>query len=481
MRFDVIVIGAGVIGSAIARELARYELEVAVLEKEADVGSGASKANSAIVHTGFDAPPGSVEAFMVTKANWMFDDLCRELEVPFQRRGALLVATDEHEFRRLEELKRHGEANGVKDLRLISREELFSLEPRITRKALGALRIPRESLVCPFTLVVALMENAVANGVQLFLETEAEALDIAAGEVKGVFTSAGYMAARWVVNAAGLYADVFVRTGGRSDFQVTPRKGEFWVLDKRYQLVNHIILPVPTPVSKGILVAPTVDGNTIVGPTADNISDKEDRGVSRDGLWRALEGGRKLVPDLDPSMAIAQFAGCRAAGNLPDYLLEPASSVRGLIHAANIRSTGVTSSPAVAKRVIEILRHQGEKLRPKTNFQPRRRGLRRFSELDDVARNALIRENPAYGRIVCRCEMVTEAEVVEALHRIPPATTLDAVKRRTRAGMGRCQGGFCTPRIVQIMSRELGVPPEEITKKGKGSHLFTGKTREIRR
>lgn len=471
---DVVIVGAGVVGCAIARELSRYDLEVVLVDRESDVGCGASKANSAIVHTGFDAHPGTLESQLVVKANWLFDDLARELDVPFKRVGALLVAVTEEEKGKLGQLKATGEANGVHDLKIIGRDELLAWEPAVNPSALGALWIPRESLTCPFTLTIAYAENATANGVKLLLETEVEEIMVAGGEVRGVRTNRGTITCRWVINAGGVYSDRLAQQAGLADFLVTPRKGEFWVLDKAVRLVEHIILPVPTPISKGILVTPTIDGNTLMGPTADDIEDKEERTVTGPGLVKVLEGARKLVPGIHPSQAIAQFAGVRAAGNAPDYLVGPVANLKGFINACNIRSTGVTSSPAVAQLVAEVLAEQGVSLRPKPGFNPYRQGIQRFAELSWSERAALIEKDPAYGQVVCRCETVTEAEVVAALHRNPPARTLDGIKRRTRAGMGRCQGGFCTPRVVQIMAREMGVAPTSLTKKGSGSELFVG-------
>lgn len=476
---DVVIVGAGVVGCAIARELSRYDLEIVLLERESDVGSGASKANSAIIHTGFDAHPGTLESQLVVRANWLFDGLAQELEVPFKRVGALLVAVSPEEEEQLSQLKATGEANGVHDLKIMGRDELLAWEPAVNPHARGALWIPRESLTCPFTLTVAYAENAIANGVKLYLETEVEELSIASGQVRGVRTSRGTIQCNWVINAGGLYSDRLAQQAGLADFRVTPRKGEFWVLDKAMRPVQHIILPVPTPISKGILVTPTIDGNTLMGPTADNIEDKGERATTAAGLARVLAGARKLVPGIHPSQSIVQFAGVRAAGNAPDYLVGPVVGLKGFINACNIRSTGVTSSPAVARLVAEVLAQEGVEFKPKADYNPHRPCIPRFSELSWPEQATLIAKNPAYGRIVCRCETVTEAEVVAALHRNPPARTLDGIKRRTRAGMGRCQGGFCTPRVVQIMARELGLDPTALTKKGPGSELFAGTTKQL--
>ena len=331
MRFpdtDVIIIGAGAIGSAIARELSKYRIDVCLLEKEADVCEGTSKANSAIIHTGFDAPPGSLEASLVTRSNHLFDEVCRDLDVPFARPGALMVAIDEEQMSLLQKNLEKGRANGVCDLKLLNRDDLCKLEPDISPQALGALFIPRESLICPFSYVTALVENACANDVRLLLETKAERILTAGGKVTGVETNRGSIRTKFVINATGLYTDEISETAGVRHFTITPRKGEFFILDKEARgLVNHIILPVPTPISKGILVAPTIDGNLIVGPTADDMKDKADKSTSLNGLQRVMTGAQKLVPAVSRAQAITQYAGLRAAGDAPDYVIGDRKSV----------------------------------------------------------------------------------------------------------------------------------------------------------
>lgn len=470
----MIIVGGGVVGSWIARELSRYELGVALVEKETDVGAGTSKANSAIVHTGFDAPPGSLESRLVAEGSRLWVELSRELDIPLRRTGALMVATTPEELELLGAYYEKGQKNGVTDLRRLEPDELGALEPNVNPGALGAMLVPRESCTCPFTAVFAPAENAAANGVRFFLGVEVERVVVRAGQVVGVVTSQGPLEAPVIINAAGLWGDAVWAMAGQSDgFAVTPRKGEFYILDRDVGgFVSHIILPVPTPVTKGILCAPTIDGNLLIGPTAEDIKDKTDTSTTAAGLEKVRTGVTKLVPKLPLERTITQYAGLRAAGNRPDYVIGPLAGARGFFNVVNIRSTGLSAAPAIARHLAGVMAGEGLRLTPKAGFVARREGIPKFAHLGRAERDRLIAGDSRYGNVVCRCETVTEAEVVQAIRRPLGARDLDGVKRRVRAGTGRCQSGFCCPRVTAILARELGQPRERVSKNGPGSQLF---------
>ncbi|MGQ9779622.1 MAG: NAD(P)/FAD-dependent oxidoreductase [Bacillota bacterium] len=477
---DVVIIGGGVIGCAVARALSRYELKITLIEKEEDVAAGTSKANSAVVHAGFDAKPGTWKARMNVRGNALYPALCRELDVPFKRLGSLVVALEEEEISVLVELLERGRQNGVEGLAIVGREELLRLEPNLNPRALAALYAPTAGIVCPYELTVALAESAYINGVKFFLDTMVTGVKVEAGTVKGVETTRGLIPARFVVNAAGLYADEISRLAGAEEYTITPRKGEYLLFDKTCgALVRHSLFPTPSPVSKGIMVCPTVDGNLFIGPNARDVQDKTDLRVTTAGIEEIIAGGRKLVPNLPLGETITSFAGLRAVAETDDFVIGASRRVKGFINVGGIQSPGLASAPAIAEMVVAILREEGLALVEKENFVPGRPVKHRFRELSAPKRQELIEGNPAWGRVVCRCELVTEAEVVEAIRRPPGARSLDGVKRRTRAGMGRCQGGFCSPRVLAILARELGVDPLEVTKCGGGSEILKGRTKEF--
>lgn len=474
---QVAIIGGGIIGTLVARELSRYELDVLLLEKEAEVGWGTTKANSGIVHAGIHEDPGTLKAKYCFPGNQMFPKLCEELAVSFKRSGILVVALSAEEMDMVEMYYQRGLERGV-PVRMLSREELLAQEPNLTPEVVGAVFAPQGGSVMPFELAAAAMENAVANGAQLMVESPV--LDAwVEGEKKYLETPTHIIAADVVINAAGLFADEIARMFGDAYFSIQPRKGEEYLFDLGMKgLVNSTIFPVPSgKTSKGILVIPTADGNVMIGPTSDNVGSKDDLGTSYDGFERILSETRRLVPQLDPRKIITQFAGLRAASDRGDFIIEFSPNVPGLLHLAGIESPGLTAAPAIAADVPRLLAEQGVALTPKQNFNPRRAGVVRFRELSRAEQDALIRENPAYGRIVCRCETVTEAEIVDAIRR--GARTLDGVKFRTRAGAGRCQSGFCQPVIMELLSRELGIPVEQVTKRGPGSEQICYEAKEL--
>jgi glycerol-3-phosphate dehydrogenase len=375
-------------------------------------------------------------------------------------------------MRTLEELRERGRRNGVPGLEIVSGDQVLRAEPVLTPQVHGALWAPTGGLVDPFLLTIAAAENAVANGVRLFLETEARGLIRGGDRIVGVQTNRGSFRCQWVVNCAGLYADVVMAWAGLNGFTIRPRKGEYYVFDKASSRVRAILFPCPTPISKGILVTPTTHANTLIGPNAQSIEDKRDRAASAQGLSEVLQGAQKLVPSLEARDVIAVFAGLRPSGPTGDFLVEVPQHTKGLVNLAGIESPGLTAAPAIAQWVVEALQDHGLELEQKRNYNPLRSAAPHFPELSRREQAALIEKDPRYGRIVCRCEMVTEGEIVRAIHAPVPARTYDAIKRRTRCGTGRCQGGFDTPRVIRILARELGVSPLEVTKKGPGSELL---------
>ncbi len=476
--YDVIIVGAGVVGCMIARALSRFKLDVLLLERGADVCSGSSKANTAIVHAGYDAEPGTFKARFNVAGNRMYDQVCGELDVPFQRSGTYVVAVGDDEVPVLHELYERGLQNGVPGMRLISGEEMLSIEPAVNPQVRGALLASTGGIVDPFLLTIAAAENAVTNGVELLLDTEVSGLLHADGKITGVRTNLGDFSGRFVVNAAGIYSDVLMASVCAHQLRITPRKGEYYLFDRDKSRVGAVLFPCPTRISKGILVTPTIHGNTLIGPNAVDQSDREDKAVTCDGLAEVLSGAQRLVPSLDTRDVIAVFAGLRATGNTGDFWIKPAPEAHGLINLVGIESPGLTASPAIAEYVLEMLRELGLSLDPRSDYDPIRHAPPCFRDLSPAARQALIERDPRYGRIVCRCEMVTEGELVAAIHAPIPARTYDALKRRTRLGTGRCQGGFDTPRAIEILARELAISPLQVTKNGPGTELVVRETKE---
>ena len=474
--YDCIIIGAGVIGCAVAREMTRYTPNVCILEKESDVCEGTTKANSAIVHSGYDAVPGSKKAYYNVIGNKLYDALSEDLDIPFKRNGSLVLCFHEEHRAQLLELLRRGEQNGVPFLRIVEKEELREMEPHVTPEAVCALWAPTGGIVCPFTLCIAMAENAATNGASFFFDREVTSVErIDSGFL--VVAGENRYEGKTVVNAAGVFADKLSCAAGGMSFGITPRRGEYCVMDKTVgYLVKNTIFQLPGPKGKGVLVTPTIHGNLLVGPNAEDIGDKQDTSTTAFGISLILETAAMSVDKL-PQATIASYAGLRAHPKSDDFYVGEDDAVPGLFHAAGIESPGLTAAPAIGVALGEaISKRLG--LFNRVDFQGKRRGIAKFSEMDDAQRQEALKRNPAYGNIVCRCETVTEAEVVDAIHRVPGARTLDGVKRRTRCGTGRCQGGFCMPKVSHILSRELDVPMQSITKRGKGSTLFSGIIKE---
>lgn len=473
-EYDVAVIGAGVTGSAVARQIARYDIRVALIDGAEDIAMGASRANSAIVHAGYDCPPGSVEAEMNVKGNAMYDKWCGELDVPLKRVGTLVAAFTDEETETVGALYERGRKNGVPGMRILTGDEAREMEPMLSGDVVSALYAATGAITCPYEMTIACAENARANGAAWMLGHAVEGIVYE----DGWFTlslDGEKIRARRVVNAAGVFADDVSRMIGDDSFSVSPRKGEYLLIDRAARSPEKVIFQTPTKLGKGVLVSPTVDGNCFAGPTAVETGDKRDTSVSAESIETLRWLAHKSAPSLDFRQIITAFAGIRAQPSTGDFIIRPSEKNPGFIHAAGICSPGFTSAPAIAERVEKLLRESGLALVEKPDYNPLRAHIRAFRHMTEEEKTAAIAENPLYGRIICRCETITEAEVVEAVHR--GARTLDGVKRRTRAGMGRCQGGFCGPRVMEIISREADIPMTELTKFGGGSYLLAGKTR----
>ncbi len=474
---DVIIIGCGVIGAACAYELARYDLSVTVLEKNNDVANGTSKANSAIVHAGYDPQPGTVMARLNVEGNRRMEPLCRKLDVPFRRVGSHVLAFSEDDLRLLDTLYDRGLKNGVPDLKLLTAEELQKMEPAVSPEAVGSLYAPTAGIVSPWELTLALAEVAVRNGVELIREAPVTAI---ARETDGSFavtTPKGVLHSRLLLNAAGADADRVHALIDEPDYRITPNRGEYYLLDKSEGTrVNSVIFRCPDKDGKGVLVAPTVHGNLIVGPNAEAVADSSRTENTAAGLADVKRKALLSVPGIRFRDNIRNFAGVRANHAEDDFIIRESRSVPGFFQLAGIKSPGLTAAPAIA---CEALRYVASRLplREKTDFSDGRKVIR-FKELSETEKAELIRRQPLYGRVICRCETVTEGEIVAAMHSPIPPVSINGVKRRAGAGMGRCQGGFCGPRVQEILARELGVPLETIPLEGTGSYILTGRTKD---
>lgn len=477
MIYDISIIGAGVTGSLIARQLSKYNLKVCLLEKESDVAMGTSKANSAIVHAGYDAKPSSLKAKLNVRGNKMMGDIAKELYVPFKRIGSFVIAFDEDDMEQIKTLYDYGIKNNVPDMKILTKEEVREMEPNMSDEVIGALHAPTAGIVCPYELTLAAAENAVDNGVELILDCAIKDINKVDDNFE-LDTTRGKIVSKYVINAAGLFSDDISAMAGDESFKINPRKGEYLLLDKRQgNVVNKVIFQPPTVMGKGILVTPTVDGNLLLGPTAENILDKDDISTTSIGLDTVIKGAVKSIPSVNTRDVITSFAGLRASSSVGDFVIEKSQKVDGLINVAGIESPGLSAAPAISEYVMEILKSMDIELKEKDDYISTRKPVYRFREMDESERDELIKKDPLYGNIICRCETITEGEIVDCIHRSIGASNLDAVKRRTRAGMGRCQGGFCTPRVVDIIARELNIPKEQVTKMGGKSKVLVGKTK----
>ena len=482
--YDVAIIGAGVTGSAIARELSRYQLRICVIEKEEDVCDGTSKANSAIIHAGFDAEPGTLKAKLNVRGNELMTTLSKELDIPFRRNGSLVVCTKEQSREGLEHLLEKGKANGVPDLQILEREQLLAMEPNLSDDVTCALYAPTGGIVCPFHMTMAFAENACTNGVSFFLNTKVTFIEKTEDgyRIHTVHTDTSeeeLFEAKLIVNAAGVYADTLNNMVSEHKLHITARKGEYVLLDKSAgSHVSHTVFQLPSAMGKGVLVTPTIHGNLLVGPTAVDVEDKEAVNTTAEGLASLSATCARSVKNVPLRQVITSFAGLRAHEDGDDFVIGEAPDAKGFLNVAGIESPGLSSAPAIAelvrKMVTDILHPDSD-----PDFVGTRKGILHPDSLSMEERNELIRKHPEYGNIICRCEMITEGEIMDAIHRPLGARSLDGVKRRTRAGMGRCQAGFCSPRTMEILEREVPESIFAITKCGVGSNIVVGYNKEI--
>lgn len=475
--YDIIIIGAGVSGCASARELSRYQASICVIDKEEDVCCGTSKANSAIIHAGYDAAAGSLMAKLNVEGNQMMEQLSKDLDFAFRRNGSLVLCMHEEELPNLQALYERGITNGVKELKILSKEEVKALEPNITDNVVAALYAPTGGIVCPFGLTIALAENAAMNGVEFKFDTEVQDIKKTEDGFE-LTTSKGVLKSRFVVNAAGVYADKFHNMMSEEKIHITPRRGDYCLMDKTTgDLVDKTIFTLPGKFGKGILVSPTIHGNLLLGPTAIDVDDKEANNTTKEGLDEVITKAQDSVNNIPMRQVITSFAGLRAHEDHHEFIIKELEDCKGFIDCAGIESPGLSSSPAIGKMVAEILKEKAD-LKEKDDFIATRKGILDPKKLPKEEYSKLIKENPAYGNIICRCETISEGEILDAIHRPLGAKSLDGVKRRTRAGMGRCQAGFCSPRTMDILARELGVDMREITKSGGDSKIVVGTNKD---
>ena len=466
MKYDAVIIGAGVVGCAAARELSRYDLDILVIDRESDVCEGTSKANSAIIHAGFDAAPGTLKAKLNVQGNAMMDKLSVELDIPFRRSGAMVVCREESELAKLEELLERGKTNGVEGLKILERNEALELEPNLSDEVYAALYAPTSGIVCPFEMTLAFAENAYKNGAKFMLSAAVTGISRDENGIFTVSTTKGAVTAKCVINCAGVFSDKIHDMVCEPAFTITPRRGEYMLLDRNAgKTVNCTIFQLPTKMGKGILVSPTVHGNLLLGPTADDTEDREDTATTRDGLGSVRAKSALSVKNIPYGQVITSFAGLRAAGDTGDFIIREDDKVKGFIDAAGIESPGLTSAPAIALYIRDIVAGILP-LKEKPDFDPIRKGIPKLASMPAEERAELIRKRPEYGQIVCRCEQISEGEILDSIERPLGASTLDGVKRRVRAGMGRCQAGFCSPKVIDMLAKKQGITYGEVKKNG---------------
>jgi len=478
--YDMVIIGGGVVGCAIARDLSKYKVSVAVLEKEDDVGWGISCRNSGVVHAGFNNKPGTLMAQFCVEGNKSFAELCRQLDVPYKKIGKLVVAKKKEEIKGLKELKIQGDKNQVAGLKIINSEELKRLEPNI--EGIAALYSPETAITSPYLLTIALPENALDNSVSFFLNTEVESITRLNNSRFKIITNKREFTSSYIINSAGLYADKIARMVRIKKYYLYPCRGEYHILDKNVSwLINHLVYPVPQAGAGGlgIHLTPTIDGNILIGPSNEYIKSKDNLSVTSSVMKLLSSEARKILPLISPGYIIRSYSGTRAKqtpsseGGFWDFVIEESDTVDNFINLIGIESPGLTAAQPIAKRVVEII-NKKERLDPDPSFNPFRKGILRFEEQDEETKKALIKKNSDYGEIVCRCEKVTKKEILEAANNPLGARSLISIKYRTRAMMGRCQGGYCLPRIIEILREDFNLAPREVTLKGKNSYLLAG-------
>lgn len=474
--YDVAIIGAGVIGASIFRELMKYKLKVLLIDKENDVSMGTTKANSAIIHAGYDPKVGTLMAKYNVKGNEMFEGLCKELSVPFKRNGSLVLAFNEEDMETIKTLYENGRNLGVKSLEILDKEAVLNLEPNISENVVAALHAPTGGIVGPFEYTIALVENGIENGGEIKLRSEITAIE---KEKNFILTTSNNekIEAKYVINAAGVYADKIHNLICEEAYKITPIKGEYFVMDKSQgNVVKHTVFQCPSRLGKGILVTPTVHGNLLVGPDAEIIEAKEDLATTSENLEYIRNTAAKTTNKINFREGIRNFAGLRANPDRNDFIVEEAKDVKGFIDVAGIKSPGLSSAPAIALDVVEILKVAGLDIIKNEDFKKERKQIN-FMELSMEEKAEIIKKDKRYGKIICRCEGITEGEIVDSIKRSFGSITLDGVKRRCRPGMGRCQGGFCGPRVQEIISRELNTPMEAVSQEKDNAYILLGKTK----
>ena len=475
--YDVIIIGAGIIGTAISRELSKYKGNFLVLEKYDDVSCGTTKANSGIVHAGFDAKVGSRKAYFNVRGAKMFEALSKELDFPYKKNGAFVLAFDDNTLV-LDELMEKAKLNGVDNCEILSGDEIRKIEPNVSKSVTKGLYAKDSGIVSPYEMCIAMAENACTNGVKYEFNKEVKSIKKENDYFIITCKDNTTYETKVLVNSAGVHSDEINNMLSNNKYHITPRKGEYVLLDKEYSFYTKTTLfQLPTKMGKGVLVAPTTHSNILVGPTAYDTNLKDQTWTTYEGLEEVWNKGSLSVPSLNKGGIITQFSGNRAHEDGDDFIVEFSKDVKGLYNLIGIESPGLASSPAIAAYAVDEIKNY-LKLEKNDKFIKNRKAITRIANLSSEELNKLIKENPKYGHVICRCEVVSEAEIIEAIHRVPGAHDLDGIKRRTRAGMGRCQMGFCTPRIIEIIAKELNVSVDSITKKGNDSKLIVSKIKE---
>lgn len=475
--YDITVIGAGITGTFIARELSRYQLRVLLIDKENDIANGTTKANSAIVHAGYDASEGTLKAKLNVRGNELYEGICRELNVPFKRIGSFVLAFNEQEMATVKELYERGIKNGVPEMEILDKESVLKLENNLSDDIVGALYAKTAGIVGPWELAIALAENAMENGVELMLNspvTDIKKLEygysITAGDRK--------IESKLVINCAGIHSDEINNMVNSPSFEILPNRGEYNLFDKSVgNMVNAVVFRCPSEAGKGVVIMPTVHGNLLIGPTAEYVDSKNSLDTTLEGLAYINEHAQHTLKQIRFQNVITSFTGLRAKTKSQDFIIEESKESLGFFNVAGIDSPGLTSAPAIAEYMVDLVKRRVENMEIKQNFNPHRRPNIHFMEMSDADKRKLIEKDPRFGRIICRCEQITEGEIVDIIKRKAGATTVDGVKRRARPGSGRCQGGFCAPRVMEILARELDIDITEVVKDGQGSYILTGKSK----
>lgn len=474
--FDVIIVGCGVVGAATAYELSKYKLKIAVLESENDVATGTSKANSAIIHAGYDPEPGTLMAKLNVRGNALAAEICEKLDVPFKRIGSLVLAFSDCELEHINNLYSRGQENGVPGMKLLSADEVREIEPNISQTVLGALLAPSAGIVNPWEFTLAMAETAVTNGAEIHLNSPVTRIIKRENSFLLETRQNEVFEAKYVFNAAGIHGGAVHALIGGGDYSIAPVRGQYYLLDKAQgDLVNHVVFQCPTSAGKGVLVSPTVHGNLIVGPNYEPI-EGESKATTVHGLDNVMSSSKKSVPGINFRDNIRNFAGLRACGDRDDFIIEESPRAKGFFNLVGIKSPGLSAAPAIGEAAAELLKNAGVSPERREDYHDKRRVLR-FKELADSEKQQLIEQNARFGRVICRCETITEGEIVNALHSPIPAVSIAGVKRRCNAGMGRCQGGFCSPRVCEIIARELNIPRLEVDEDCRGSFILTGETK----